>query len=136
MARLWGQEILGTVDLPTPQPLSRSGLALSGCRRSRREVPTGSGVHLDVGGDGQHGQLRGGQCLHLPESRRRQKPKSFRPWNPEQTTLLPPSPSDWLSVDHQVYFLLDLVDELDLSHVLIPAQSKDPRGEKGFDPRM
>jgi transposase len=64
------------------------------------------------------------------------KPKSFRPWQPEQTTLLPPSPSDWLSDDHQVYFLLDLVDELDLSAILIPAQSKDPRGEKGFDPRM
>lgn len=42
-------------------------------------------------------------------------PKAFRPWQPEQTTLLPPSPSDWLSEDHQVYFLLDLVDELDLS---------------------
>jgi transposase len=35
-----------------------------------------------------------------------------------------------------VYFLLDLVDELDLSAIVIPAQSKDPRGEKGFDPRM
>jgi transposase len=35
-----------------------------------------------------------------------------------------------------VYFLLDLVDELDLSQILIPAQAKDPRGEKGFDPRM
>ncbi|MCX5969047.1 MAG: transposase [Cyanobacteria bacterium] len=65
-----------------------------------------------------------------------QKPKSFRPWQPEQTTLLPPSPSDWLSDDHQVYFLLDLVNELDLSQILIPAQAKDPRGEKGFDPRM
>jgi transposase len=65
-----------------------------------------------------------------------QKPKSFRPWQPEQTTLLPPSPREWLSDDHQVYFLLDLVDELDLSEVLIPAQAKDPRGEKGFDPRM
>ncbi len=64
------------------------------------------------------------------------QPKSFRPWQPEQTSLLPPSPSDWLSDDHQVYFLLDLVDELDLSVILIPAQSKDPRGEKGFDPRM
>jgi transposase len=63
-------------------------------------------------------------------------PKTFRPWQPEQTTLLPPSPSDWLSEDHQVYFLLDLVNELDLSQVLIPAQAKDPRGEKGFDPRM
>ena len=65
-----------------------------------------------------------------------QKPKSFRPWQPEQTTLLPPSPREWLSEDHQVYFLLDLVDELDLSEILIPAQAKDPRGEKGFDPRM
>jgi transposase len=35
-----------------------------------------------------------------------------------------------------VYFLLDLVDELDLSAILIPAQGKDPRGERGFDPRM
>jgi transposase len=65
-----------------------------------------------------------------------QKPKSFRPWQPDQTTLLPPSPREWLADDHQVYFLLDLVDELDLSAILIPAQAKDPRGEKGFDPRM
>ena len=65
-----------------------------------------------------------------------QKPKTFRPWQPEQITLLPPSPREWLSDDHQVYFLLDLVDELDLSQVLIPALAKDPRGEKGFDPRM
>ena len=65
-----------------------------------------------------------------------QKPKSFRPWQPDQTTLLPPSPREWLADDHQVYFLLDLVDELDLSEILIPAQAKDPRGEKGFDPRM
>jgi transposase len=65
-----------------------------------------------------------------------QKPKSFRPWQPDQTTLLPPSPREWLAEDHQVYFLLDLVEELDLSEILIPAQAKDPRGEKGYDPRM
>jgi transposase len=65
-----------------------------------------------------------------------QKLKTFRPWAPGQTSLLPASPSDWLSADHQVYFLLDLVDELDLSAIVIPAQNKDPRGEKGFDPRM
>ncbi|CAK6697902.1 IS1182 family transposase [Synechococcus sp. CCY9201] len=65
-----------------------------------------------------------------------QKRKTFRPWQPDQTTLLPPSPREWLADDHQVYFLLDLVDELDLSEILIPAQAKDPRGEKGFDPRM
>jgi len=65
-----------------------------------------------------------------------QKRKTFRPWQPEQATLLPPSPREWLSEDHHVYVLLDLIDELDLSEILIPAQAKDPRGEKGFDPRM
>jgi len=64
------------------------------------------------------------------------KAQTFRPWAPGQTSLLLASPSDWQSADHQVYFLLDLVDELDLSAIVIPAQSKDPRGEKGFDPRM
>jgi hypothetical protein len=47
-------------------------------------------------------------------------PKTFRPWQPEQTTLLPPSPSDWLSDDHQVYFLLDLIDELEHLFFRIP----------------
>lgn len=32
--------------------------------------------------------------------------------------------------------LLDPIDELDLSEVLIPAQAKDRRREKGFDPRI
>jgi len=41
-----------------------------------------------------------------------QKLKTFRPWVPSQTTFLPAFPSDWLSADHQVYFLFDLVDEL------------------------
>jgi len=35
-----------------------------------------------------------------------------------------------------VYFRQDLVEEQDLSEVLIPAQAKDPCGKKGFDPRM
>jgi len=65
-----------------------------------------------------------------------QKPKPFLPLKLEQITLLRPSISDWLSDVHQVYFLLDLVDELDPSQVLIPAQGKDPRGERGFDRRM
>jgi len=35
--------------------------------------------------------------------------KTFRPWNPEQTLLLPPSPVDWLPENHLVFFLLDLI---------------------------
>jgi len=64
-----------------------------------------------------------------------QSTKTFRPWQPGQMSLLPPSPMEWLSEDHQLYFLLHLLDELDLSTILIPAQSNDPRGEKGADGR-
>jgi hypothetical protein len=48
----------------------------------------------------------------------RLKPNTFRLWHTEPTNLLPASASDWLSSDHHVYFLLDLVIELDLSQIL------------------
>ena len=41
--------------------------------------------------------------------------KKFRNWSPDQTWLLPPSPRDWLDDGHLVYFLLDVVGEMDLS---------------------
>jgi hypothetical protein len=56
-----------------------------------------------------------------------QKLKSIPPWQLDQTILLPPTPHEWLADDQQVYILLDQVDELDLSAILSPAQSKDPR---------
>jgi transposase len=49
---------------------------------------------------------------------------------------MPPSPGDWLPEDHLARFVLDLVRELDLSAVERPIQSKDPRGERPYDPRM
>ena len=64
------------------------------------------------------------------------KPKSFRPWNPEQTLLLPPSPMDWLPENHLVFFLLDLAAELDLEEIHAFYRQKDPRGEKAYEPRM
>ncbi|PZV05938.1 MAG: IS1182 family transposase [Cyanobium sp.] len=64
------------------------------------------------------------------------KPKSFRPWNPEQTLLLPPSPLDWLPEKHLVFFLLDLAAELDLEEIHAVYRQKDPRGEKAYEPRM
>ena len=64
------------------------------------------------------------------------KPKSFRPWNPEQTLLLPPSPVDWLPSNHLVFFLLDLAGELDLEAIHAVYRQKDPRGEKAYEPRM
>jgi len=62
--------------------------------------------------------------------------KTFRPWNPEQTLLLPPSPVDWLPQNHLVFFLLDLAAELDLGEIHAFYRQKDPRGEKAYDPRM
>ena len=62
--------------------------------------------------------------------------KTFRPWNPEQTLLLPPSPVDWLPENHLVFFLLDLAAELDLGEIHAFYRQKDPRGEKAYDPRM
>jgi transposase len=62
--------------------------------------------------------------------------KTFRPWNPEQTLLLPPSPVDWLPENHLVFFLLDLAAELDLGEIHSYYRQKDPRGEKAYDPRM
>jgi transposase len=62
--------------------------------------------------------------------------KTFRPWNPEQTLLLPPSPVEWLPENHLVFFLLDLAAELDLGEIHAYYRQKDPRGEKAYDPQM
>ncbi len=63
------------------------------------------------------------------------KSRSFRPWNPEQTLLLPPSPVDWLPENHLVFFLLDLAAELDLEAIDAVYRQKDSRGEKAYEPR-
>lgn len=45
-------------------------------------------------------------------------PRTFRPYDPEELWLLPPSPRDWLPEDHLAYFLADLVEELNLQPIL------------------
>jgi sulfur relay (sulfurtransferase) DsrF/TusC family protein len=44
--------------------------------------------------------------------------KVFRPYDPEQTYLMPASLRDWLPQDHLVYFVTDVVDHLDLSDIM------------------
>ena len=39
----------------------------------------------------------------------------YRPYEPEQPFLLPPSPCDWLPENHLAYFIADTLDQLDLS---------------------
>ena len=42
--------------------------------------------------------------------------KTFRPFDPDQAWLVPPSLDDWLPHEHIARFIADLVDEhLDLS---------------------
>jgi transposase len=62
--------------------------------------------------------------------------KQYRPWSPEQAFLLPPSPMEWLPEDHLAYFVLEVVQELDLRAVEDVIQEKDGRGERPYSPRM
>jgi transposase len=62
--------------------------------------------------------------------------KRYREWDPRQNLLLPPSLMDWLPKDHAVYFVLDVVEQLDLSAITDALQAKDHRGTRPFAPRM
>ena len=62
-------------------------------------------------------------------------PTSFRPYLPDQSLLLPPSPRDWLPEGHLAFFVSDTVDALDLSEFYKPYEG-DGRRNQPFDPRM
>jgi transposase len=53
----------------------------------------------------------------------------FRPYDPDQMMLMPPSLHEWLPDDHLAYRILELVDTLDLSAIL-----DDYDGSKGGCP--
>lgn len=61
--------------------------------------------------------------------------KTYRPYCPDQMFLLPPSLRDWLPENHLVYFVSDVVDQLDLSKIE-SVYEKDGRGQPPFHPRM
>ena len=62
--------------------------------------------------------------------------KQYRTWNPDQAFLVPPSLRDWLPEDHPVYFMLDLLEELDVSAIERKYEAKDPRGTRPYAPKM
>lgn len=62
--------------------------------------------------------------------------KSYRPWSPSQSFLLPPSPLEWLPEGHLAYFVLETVQALDLSRIEDVIQAKDGRGERPYSPQM
>jgi len=61
--------------------------------------------------------------------------KTFRPYDPEQNYLMPVSLKEWLPPDHLVYFLSDIVDQLDLSEIMV-SYEKEERGYPPYHPRM
>lgn len=62
--------------------------------------------------------------------------KTYRPWSPSQTFLIPPSPQEWLPEGHLAYFILDVLSALDVSAIERVIRQKDARGEKPYAPRM
>ena len=62
--------------------------------------------------------------------------KQYQMWAPRQQHLLPPSPSDWLPADHLVYFVMDVVEQLDLRAFDARYEEADARGQRPFPPAM
>jgi len=60
--------------------------------------------------------------------------KTFRPYEPDQLLLMPPSLSDWVPEDHLARGISDLVDTLDLS--AIEDAYGEERGYPPYNPRM
>ena len=61
--------------------------------------------------------------------------KTYRPYCPDQMLLLPPSLQDWLPENHLVYFVSDVVDNLDLD-AIESFYEKEDRGQPPYHPRM
>lgn len=61
--------------------------------------------------------------------------KSYRPYDPHQTFLMPPSLEDWLPENHLARFLRDVMKELDLSEIYGEYEKED-RGYPPYEPGM
>jgi len=61
--------------------------------------------------------------------------KSYKPYDPNQIYLFPPSPQEWLPKYHLVYFISDLVDNLDLTP-LYNEYEKGTRGQPPYHPAL
>jgi len=62
-------------------------------------------------------------------------PKGYRPYLPDQDLLLPPSLREWVPEDHLVYFVSDVVDQLNLS-AIHAVYGEEKRGQPPYDPRL
>src|SRR6266404_1751033 len=62
-------------------------------------------------------------------------PKGYRAYLPNQDLLLPPSLREWLAEEHLVYFVSDVVDQLNLS-AIHAVYGEEKRGQPPYDPRL
>ena len=61
----------------------------------------------------------------------------FEPYDPDQASLFPASPTDWLPDGHLAYFVSDTVEALDLSDFVAKYSARDDgRGSLAYHPRM
>jgi transposase len=60
---------------------------------------------------------------------------NFLPGDRDQPFLLPPDLRDWLPGEHLAWFVLDVVDQLDLT-VFYRAHRNDGHGHPAYDPRL
>lgn len=56
--------------------------------------------------------------------------KTYQPFEPDQMFLMPPSVQDWLPKDHLVFFVRDVLEQVDLQ----PIQQTYEREERGYPP--
>lgn len=62
--------------------------------------------------------------------------RKFRPYEPNQAFLLPPTLREWLPRKHLALFVSDVVDEQDLSEIYRSYESEDGRGQPPYHPAM
>ena len=56
--------------------------------------------------------------------------KTFRPYQPDQSFLLPVSMREWLPDGHLIYFINDVVDQLDLTDILLQKKEHHTSSEE------
>jgi len=61
--------------------------------------------------------------------------KGYRSYLPNQDFLLPPSLREWLAEEHLVYFVSDVVDQLDVSG-MHAVYGEEKRGQPPYDPLL
>jgi transposase len=62
--------------------------------------------------------------------------RDFLPYNTDQQYLLPPDMREWVPEDHLIWFVSDVVDNLDLSSIFRTYQKEDLRGRAAYHPAL